>query len=63
MDELESNLLGRTDNEAIAKTAVDTDIEAIASDLEFAYSLAKELKEHLSAVHPSIGNLIKLLFQ
>lgn len=48
--------------EDVAKTVVDPSPGNIIADVEVVLGLAKQLKEALSGAHPSIIDLVRLLF-
>ena len=48
--------------EAIFRTAIDPSPANFVADMELAISLIKQLKASLAGAHPSVLELIKLLF-
>ena len=48
--------------EAVMRTAVDPNPENLLNDVKLAISLVSKLKEELTGAHPSVIELIKLLF-
>lgn len=48
--------------EAVISTIANPTAATILNDIELAISLVKQLKAHLNSSHPSLANIVKLLF-